>query len=248
MRLSSRSESSRLGSRIRGKLQVARHVHLHPVSLANRDGWQTIQEPAHDLKACLRRGVRAAGDDDRPVTRSIRKASSANPLRQAADKTHRSGSSERGPVVVVDLVAQARVADLIEAQELIEAQRAAVRHQEPVKGHGEPRLAQRLNWSRLAENACPRGNQHVLPAVGVHRVRDQAVDGGRSTSVEAVGQYGVDDRSLQQRVQRARGADWVRSLRRAFASVAGRWSGRELRRSPTGLERPNVLLPRSPRL
>ena len=52
-----RSESSRLGSRIRWKLQVARHVHLHAVSLADRDGWQTIQEPAHDLQACLRRRV-----------------------------------------------------------------------------------------------------------------------------------------------------------------------------------------------
>ena len=62
-----RSESSRLRSRIRWKLQVARQVHLHPVSLANRDGWQTIQKPAHDLQACLRRGVGAAGDDDRPV-------------------------------------------------------------------------------------------------------------------------------------------------------------------------------------
>ena len=68
------------------------------------------------------------------------------------------GSSERGPVVVIDLVAEARVADLIEAQELIETQSAAVRHKEPVKGHGEPRLAQGLNWSRLAEHACPRGN------------------------------------------------------------------------------------------
>src|SRR5688500_7612304 len=109
MTLSFRSESSRLGSGIRWKLQVARHVHLHTVSLAKCDGWHTSQRPAHDLEACLRRGVGAAGDDDSPVTRSSREASSANPQREAADKTHRSGTSERGRVVLVDFVAQARV-------------------------------------------------------------------------------------------------------------------------------------------
>ena len=66
------------------------------------------------------------------------KPARANPLRQAADEPDRGGRSERGPVVMVDLVAQARIADLIESQKLIEAQRAAVWHQEPVKRHCEP--------------------------------------------------------------------------------------------------------------
>ena len=141
---------------------------------------------------------------------ATREASGANPLRQAADETDRSGRTECRPVVVIHLVAQTRIADLIEAEELIETQRAAVRHQQPVKGHGESRLAERLNGSRLAENACARGNQDVLAAVGVHRVRDQAVDGGGSAAVEPVGQDRVDDRSLEQRMQRTRGADWLR--------------------------------------
>src|SRR3990170_2186533 len=113
-----RSEPSRLSRRIGRKLQVARHVHLHAVALTNRDGWQAVQEPAHDLKACLRCRVRATGDDDRPIARSTRIARAANPLRQAADETNRSGRPERGPVVVVDFVAQARIADLIESQKL----------------------------------------------------------------------------------------------------------------------------------
>ena len=61
----------------------------------------------------------------------------------------------------------------------------------------------------------------VLSAVGVHRIRDQAVDRGRSTSVQPVGQYRVDDGSLEQRVQRTSGPDWVRSVRRAFLSAVG---------------------------
>ena len=114
-----------------------------------------------------------------------------------------------------------------------------------MKGDGEPRLAERLNRSRLAEHACPRGNQHVLPAVGVHRVRDQAVDGGGSASVEPVGQYGIDDRSLQQRVQRARGADRVRSLGCASRRSPRRWSGAHRAPGPLGrVARPGNDAPR----
>ena len=116
-----------------------------------------------------------------------------------------------------------------------------------MKRHGEPRLTQRLNRSRLAEHACSGRNQHVLPAVGVHRVRDQAVDGGRplpSSRLVSTVSMTVPSSSA---VQRAHGADRVRSLWCAFASVAGRRSGRELRRSPTGRSGPDVSPPRSPR-
>ena len=218
--------------------------------LTDRDGWQAVQEPAHDLKACLRCRVRATGDDDRPIARATRIARAANPLRQAADEPDRGGRSERRPVVMVDLVAQARIADLIESKKLIEAQRAAVWHQEPVKPHCEPGLSKRLNGSRLAEDARPRRNEHVLSAVGVHRIRDQAVDRGCSASVEAVGQYRVDESSLEQRVQRTSRADWVRSVRRAFLSAVGAGSKASLpARKPGRLwERPDAWLPRSSRL
>ena len=69
-----RSESSRLRSRIRRKIQVARDVHLHPVPFANRDRRQAIQKPTHDLQARLRCGVGAARDDDRAVAVAIRRS------------------------------------------------------------------------------------------------------------------------------------------------------------------------------
>ena len=138
------------------------------MSLANGDGGEAIQEPAHDLKTRLRRGVGAARDDDRPVAGSARKPCAANPLRQTADEADGGGRSERGPVVVVDLVPQTGITDLIEAHELIETERAAVWHQQTMKGHRESRLAEGLNGSRLAEDACARGNQHMLSAVGEH--------------------------------------------------------------------------------
>src|SRR5437763_157075 len=64
------SESSGLSLPVSRQLQVARQIDLHAVSFTNRDGWQAIQEPAHDLKACLRCRVSAAGDDDRPISGS----------------------------------------------------------------------------------------------------------------------------------------------------------------------------------
>ena len=67
--------------------------------------------------------------------------------------------------MVVYLVPETGVTDLIEADELIESARAAIWHQQTVKGHGESRLAEGLNRSRLPENAGAGGNQHVLSAV-----------------------------------------------------------------------------------
>ena len=57
----------------------------------------------------------------------------AEPLRQAGDQAHGRGRAERRQVVLIHLVAQARVADLVEAQELIETLGAAVRHDEPME-------------------------------------------------------------------------------------------------------------------
>ena len=66
---------------------------------------------------------------------------------------------------MVHLVLETGITDLIEADELIEAAGAAIRHQQPVKGHGQSRLAEGLNRSRLPENTGAGGNQHVLPIV-----------------------------------------------------------------------------------
>ncbi len=44
---------------------------------------------------------------------------------------------ERGPVVVIHLVAQAGIADLVQAHELVETVGAAVRQDQPVQCHGE---------------------------------------------------------------------------------------------------------------
>src|SRR5688572_23981351 len=99
--------------------------------------------------------------------------------------------------MVVNLAPPTPVSDLVEAHDLIETERAAVWHQQPMEGHRESRLTEGLNGPRLAENACAGWNQHMLSAVGEHGVRDKAVDGRRSASVQPVGQDRIDDRSLE---------------------------------------------------
>ena len=132
------------------------------------------------------------------------KPARAEQLRQAADEADGAGGAERGPVVVVHLVAQPGVADLVQAAELVERHGAAVGHQEPVERHGQAGFAERLHRPRLAEHARAGRNQHVLPAVRVDRVRDQAVHRRGRAAVEAVRQHRVDDGALEHAMQRAR--------------------------------------------
>jgi len=79
---------------------------------------------------------------------------------------------------------------------------------------GEPRLPERLHRPRLAQHPRAARNEHVLPAVGVDRVGDEAVDGGRGGAVEAIREHRVDDRPFQDAVERTRCRDGVGPLRR----------------------------------
>ena len=160
-----------------GQLEVARQIDLHAVALTNRDGRQPVQEALHHLRVACRSHHRSARDDDRAVRVSAAEAGRPDELTESRDQAHGRRRAEGGQVVLVHAVAQARVPDLVEPQELIERVRAAIRQHEPVERDGEARLAERLHRRRLAEHARAGRNQDVLPAVRVHRVRDQAVDG-----------------------------------------------------------------------
>src|SRR5256885_17108776 len=98
------------------------------MSFANRDGRQPIEESVHRLSARLRRRVgRVTGHDDRAVATATAEASRADELPESADETDGGGRAERGPVVLIDLIAEARVADLVQSGMLVEAGGAAVR-------------------------------------------------------------------------------------------------------------------------
>ena len=213
--------SSRLTRR---ELQIAGEIDLHPVSFANGDGGEAIQEPAHNLEACLRRRSSATGDDDGPVACAIREAGSSDPLSQAADQAHGSRGSKRGPVVLIHLVAQPRITDLVEPEKLIEALRAAVWHHKAVKGNGETRLTEGLDGPSLTEHAGTSRDQDVLAAVGVHRVCHQTIDRCGSTAVQPIGQDRVDDRSFEKRMERTSRVDSLGSFWGPFLASVRRGS------------------------
>jgi hypothetical protein len=68
-------------------------------------------------------------------------------------------------IVIVHLVAECGFADLIEALELVEADRQAVRHDQSMEYDGKALLAKRLNFLRFAEDLGARRNERMLPVV-----------------------------------------------------------------------------------
>ena len=145
-----------------------------------------------------------------PAMTIVRSPSPAKPalpeeLAQPGDQTHRGGRAERGQVVLIHLIAESGVADLVEADELIRGRYVRPSgSSEPMERDGEPRLAERLHGLRFAEHAGAGRNQDVLSAVRVHRVRDETVHRRGAASVETVGEDRVDERALEQPMQRAR--------------------------------------------
>ena len=134
-------------------------------------------------------------------------------LGQSADQSNRSRGSKRGQVVMVHLVAEAGVANLIESEELVEAVRAAVGHQQAMEGHGKPRLAKGLDRLRFAENPRACGDQHLPSRVRVERIRHEAVHRRGAGAIQPIRQNGVDNGSFEHAMQRSRCADRRRLVR-----------------------------------
>ena len=124
----------------------------------------------------------------------------AQELRQAAHKADRRRRAERGQVVVIHLVTKPGVAELVQSDELVETDRAAIRHDEAVERHREPALTKRLHGPGFTQHAGPGGNDDELAAMRVDRVCDEAVHRCCHVTIEAVDQNGVDDGALEEPV------------------------------------------------
>src|SRR5581483_649150 len=113
--------------------------------LANRDGRQPIEEPIHDLHRGLRcRVAHAARNDNRSVPVAAAESGASEVLREAADQANGRSRAERGQIVLIDLVAQSGIANLVQPEELVEAVTPTVGHEEPMEGHSQTRLPERL--------------------------------------------------------------------------------------------------------
>src|SRR5687767_7659622 len=99
--------------------------------------------------------------------------------------------------MLVYLIAETRIANIVQAHELIEAVRASVRHHQSIEGHGEPRIAERLDGLGFAEHARSRRYQHESAVMRIDRIRNETVDRGGRTTVQTVREDGIHQRSLE---------------------------------------------------
>src|ERR1700719_1243504 len=136
------------------EIQIAGEIDLHPLTFPDRDSRQSIQKPIHDLRSRLGRRVDPAPRDDHgSVAVATADASRPEKLRQSRDEPHGRGGAEGRDIVLVHLITKAGVPDLVQANELVEAVRAAVWHQEAMEPDSKTRLSERLNRPGLPKDA-----------------------------------------------------------------------------------------------
>ena len=67
--------------------------------------------------------------------------------------------------MLIDLVSKSRIANLIQADEVIQAVGPTIRHKHAMKCNGESAFAKCLDRLRFTENTGSRRNHDLLPAV-----------------------------------------------------------------------------------
>src|SRR5262249_45106701 len=132
-----------------GQREVARQIDFDPVPLADGDGRKDIQKFVEDLRRGLRGALRESLTHE-VATGSGQRAGGSRPS-HGADSPESEGGAEDAEVMVVDLVAEAGVADLIETLEAVETGRKPIGHDKTVKGNGETGLAEGFDLAGLAE-------------------------------------------------------------------------------------------------
>src|ERR1700733_1923248 len=184
---------------IRRKEHVLRDVDLDAVAFADRDGGWNVDEAVENVGARLRE----AGSDTGFVRLGagfVKAFVEIGDLGCTGDDTQRDRRAEDLDIVVVDLVLQAGIPDLIETVELVEIDGVAIRHEQPMEGHGKTFLAQTSNLLDVTEDERALGDQEVLPIMAVHRVSDHDLQRPSELTIETICEYGVDGRALENNI------------------------------------------------
>src|SRR6516164_2232154 len=108
-------------SAVVGQREVARQIDFDPVPRADGDGRKKVEKAVKNLRRGLRGTLRESlahevGAGSRQCTRGANPGDSTN-------RANRERGAEDAEIVVVDLVAQAGVADLVEPLKMVEADR-----------------------------------------------------------------------------------------------------------------------------
>jgi len=162
---------------------------------ADGDGRKYVEETVEDLRGGLRGTLSESLAE--AIGAGLGQEATRSPFRGSADGADGERSAEDAQVMVVDLVAERSVPRLVETFEPVEADGIAVRHEQPVEGYGEARLAKRFDLARFSENLATRRNEQVLAVAGIDIARHQTVDGSCIGSVEPVDEDGFEDGSLE---------------------------------------------------
>src|SRR5579871_2922891 len=106
--------------------------------------------------------------------------------------------------MVVDLVAKAHVANLVEPLKAVEVCRKPIRHHHSMEKDGKASLAEGFDLPCLPEEFRSGRNQQMLPVVGIDICCEKAFDGSCHLSVEPVDENGFEYGSFKENVSFAR--------------------------------------------
>src|SRR5258708_11885152 len=147
-----------------GQSEIARKVDFDSMALADRDRRKNVEELVQNLRGRL--GHASRKSLTHAVGAGCRDGVAGSGFRDGSQNTDGERDAEDAQVVVVDLIAQPRVADLVEAFELVEADGKAVGHEKAVKRYRQTLLAEAVHPLCFTEQLRSRGNQEMLAVVG----------------------------------------------------------------------------------
>src|SRR5271157_2494275 len=149
-----------------GQGEIAGKVDLDAVTFANGDRGRNVQKSVQDLCGGLRHASGKSLTHQVAAGRCERAAGSR--FANRTDCANGERDAEDAEIVVVDLIAEAGVADLIEPLKPVEADGISIGHEDAVEGHGQTCLAKSIDLLGFAEQLGSRGDQEVLAVVRVN--------------------------------------------------------------------------------
>src|SRR5260370_24689879 len=193
------SEIGRYGViRVIGKREVARKIDLDAVPLADGHRRKNVEKAIEDLRGRLRGTLRESLAHEIPS--GCREGARGSTFGNGPDRSNRERGTEDAEVMVVDLVAEASVADLVESLKMVEAGGIAVGHDQAMKGNREPRLPEAFDLAGFSQQGPSSRNEQMLAIVGIDSVGQEALDWSGKLTIETVDEQGFEDGAFKQNV------------------------------------------------
>src|SRR5215467_4259500 len=147
----------------------------------------------------MERRLRKTASHALPVSigRRLKNAAIVVGLSESSDGSDCEGHAKHLSIVMVHLIAKTGFANLVQALELVQAQRITIRHYQAVEEDCQAFLAEDADALYFPQYFASLGNQQVLPVVRVHVDRQHAIDRTGKRAVQAIGQDSLEHHSLE---------------------------------------------------